>query len=120
MIGIFRTGILPMSNDQKPVIIVIIILLGMWHRLGQLDGLLQPGVQPVVGLVAEAAEGQRQRLHVQRLQWLKRLDGFLVAFVKRDVTLVKHRFQGNVVVVGAAYVVVDCAIVIVVYVESLH
>jgi hypothetical protein len=121
MVRIFWACVLPVRDDQQTIIIIVIIIIIVTRplqRLGQLDRLLQPGVQAVVGLVAEAAVRQGNGLHVHdarggELKWLQWL---LVALVEGNITLVKPMLDRKVVVVAVVIVynyiiVVDCVLV---------
>ena len=118
-----------MSDHETEAIIVVIFLLlvvgrARVERLGQLDGLLQPGVQPVVGLVPKTSQGYTRHslpFHVHKIR-VKWLDWLLVSLVKSDIPLVKAVLSWQSVVVRhIAYVVVAAvAIVIVANIERLH
>ena len=118
-----------MRNHKTEAVVVVIFFLlvvggARIERLGQLDGLLQPGVQPVVGLVPKTSQSYTRHslpFHVHKIR-VKWLDWLLVSLVKSDIPLVEAVLSWQSVVVRhIAYVVVAAvAIVIVANIERLH
>ena len=108
-----------MSNHQKTIIIIILVIIWVLRSvqgLGQLDGLLQSGIQAMVRLVVQASEWAQDRT-CQRLEGLQRL---LVSLVECYVSLVKAMLQWHVVVVLVTDGVVVVVVVVVIDIECLH